>query len=124
MQDELRALIVKHCETLHREAVAIAACIDLLQPDFRGDDEPVSQAIDLAHRVKGSSGSIGFREISECARDLEFALRALFVTPQAASAEAVRDARSAWKRLKRRIDFVSPEESSLFAATLTKNPAL
>ncbi len=124
MQNELRALVVKHCQTLRKEAAAIAACIDLLEPEFCGDVEPISKAIDLAHRVKGSSGSIGFRDISECARGLEFALRALFVTPHATSAEAVRDARSAWKRLKRRIDSVSPEDSSLFTATLPKNPAL
>nr|WP_306268768.1 Hpt domain-containing protein [Pararhizobium sp. IMCC3301] len=71
MQDKLRVLIEKHCATLKADAVALNTA--LVRMTERSDDSAagLSDALFVAHRLKGSSGTIGFVQVSDLAHRLE-----------------------------------------------------
>ena len=77
MQEQLRALIEKHCATLAEEARAVGACLERRDGPNAPLAEVVAEAVRLVHKIKGSSGSIGFKEVSAVAQSLERLLRSI-----------------------------------------------
>jgi len=76
-QDQLRALLTKHCGTIN-ELVDRMAGLSAQASDASGDPTAlVAEIRDIAHQVKGSSGSIGFADISEAAAQLHRQLQQL-----------------------------------------------
>lgn len=72
MRDEIINLVERHCETMRQEAADIAA---LIGNETCPSGDSHTKALAIAHKLKGSSGTIGFTEISHTAQTLEDALR-------------------------------------------------
>jgi HPt (histidine-containing phosphotransfer) domain-containing protein len=76
-QDQLRALLTKHCGTIN-ELVERMAGLSAQASDAAGDPARfVAEIREIAHQIKGSSGSIGFPDISVAAAQLDSQLRLL-----------------------------------------------
>lgn len=75
MRDKIIALLERHCGTIRSEADEIEACFQNFGPE--PDDDQLQKTIYLVHKIKGSSGSLGFLPLSKVAHTLEYALREL-----------------------------------------------
>lgn len=75
MRDELIALLEKHSGTLRSEATKIETYLQNFGPD--ADNDQIQTTIYLVHKIKGSSGALGFLPLSKSANTLEYALRDL-----------------------------------------------
>lgn len=117
MQEELRALIERHCATLGTEAAAVRACLGRLDDPTADATSVIAEGADLAHKIKGSSGSIGFREISQAAQTLEYCLRALCESEAAPTGRELDKARTLATDLEERVAAITPEQSMLYNAT-------
>lgn len=73
MRDKILALLKRHCRTIRDEAAQIDACVGQLAHD--SDPAAFERAKFLVHRMKGSSGSLGFLPLSQSAELLETALK-------------------------------------------------
>ena len=116
MQTEVRQLLVRHCATLRQEIEEIGAIVAGLGSGTNGGSQGqlLSDGISRAHKMKGSSGSIGFAKVSAAARQLEADFRAANVPMAPAGAnERIAQSHAALAEL---ISTVSPEESRLFSA--------
>ena len=117
MQAEVRQLLVTHCATLRREIEEVGTILrGLDQGAGTAQESPLlAAAIARVHKIKGSSGSIGFMKVSAAARDLETALRAAARNRSPATAARGDVARN-HAALADLIATVRPEDSRLFAA--------
>ena len=71
MKDEILALVGRHCETVRRESMEIA---DLVPPGAAPTAAVRATLAARIHKLKGSSGTIGFKEISTACREIETVL--------------------------------------------------
>ncbi len=111
LQDDLRALIVRHCETLKRESEAVADCVTRAC-GRDGDDLALASAKAIAHRIKGASGSIGFPLVSTMAAALDDRLRA--VDGRALSPAERTEILERLEDLRGAIAILRPESSQLY----------
>ena len=77
MQNELRVLIERHCATIRQYTDAIGG---YLKEGLFGDTvsrQALIEAEKVAHQLKGSSGSIGFSDVSAAAASLDDQLKTL-----------------------------------------------
>ena len=116
MQEQLRALIERHCLTLVSEAAAVRACLARLADPAADRAAVVAEGTGLAHKIKGSSGSIGFGEISQAAQALEFYLRELARLEGALDEAQVGRAIGLGRDLEARTAAIRPENSALYDA--------
>ena len=84
MRDKIIALLERHCGTIRAEAIEIDACFRSFGTVTQGDH--IEKTIYLVHKIKGSSGSLGFLALSNAAHTLEYALRDLDEQPDRAQA--------------------------------------
>lgn len=123
MQDELRAIIVKHCDTLRAEARSITDSLDEMVQPGSDAEACLRVAIGHAHKIKGSSGTIGFAEVSLQAKAFEMILRAFSRLDPPPSASEVEAARFLGAGLNATVAGLQPTDSSLFNADLTTRAA-
>lgn len=116
MQDEIRALVTRHCSTLKAEMAAVSRNMERLSGESPvAVDQALSGGIEAAHKIKGSSGSIGFKNISDAAALLEASLRR--VRDSGRYEEPIRtEVEQEVLALHDLVEHVRPEDSSLFAA--------
>lgn len=112
MQDEIRALLKRHCTTLNHEFDELCAALPPV-PSPRAD---LSQAIAVTHKIKGSSGSIGFADISASAAQLEQALKQAALTGRELGAVAMKNL----AELEALVRGATPEMSRLYNADFTR----
>jgi chemotaxis protein histidine kinase CheA len=122
MQDQLRALVTKHCETLTVELLEIKTCLDGLGQSDAADADAIAKGFAHAHKVKGSSGTLGFAEISAAAETLEHCLRDLDRNGAAIGPSERELIFGHYDHLARLISTISPEQSSLFNAQFPAGP--
>lgn len=77
MKEQLRALVAKHCRTIAYEAEAIRLCLNCFDQSATTKQDMLAEAIQHAHKIKGSSGTLGFPDISAAAACLERHFRVL-----------------------------------------------
>lgn len=116
MQEQLRALVTKHCETLACELLEIKTCLDGLGQPVTADADAIANGYAHAHKVKGSSGSLGFAEISAAAETLEHCLRDLGRSGAAVGPSERELIFGHYDLLARLINAIEPEQSTLFNA--------
>lgn len=110
MRDQILDLVSRHCDTLRREAADIAATMPAVRADDPGGRASLVASV---HKLKGSSGSIGFAEISASAKLMEDVLRgAVGRTFTAAERERLSGLHTT---LQDSIARIAPEQSTLFA---------
>ncbi len=115
MQDELRALITRHCGTIAGKVESLAGMVTSLKHGSSHTGETLVMAIALTHEIRGSAGSIGFRDVFKTASALEDSLKVLSKTGREASDETF-ERMNALANLALNL---RPEVSSLFDADLS-----
>ena len=118
MQKELRELISRHCLTLTVELEDISQCLARLDAPGASPGPIVAEAIGLSHKIKGSSGSLGFSSISAAASLLEHYLRGLNPEAKALTYEEQEGIRDHLSCLDRLIHSASPKDSALYNAQI------
>nr|WP_319515455.1 Hpt domain-containing protein [uncultured Cohaesibacter sp.] len=118
MIDQLRKLIARHCETLQREEREIEQTVTEILASEEPSPELVQQAIAKAHKLKGGSGTIGFRDISETAAGLERTLKMVAQLSGPLPVEVKDEIAKLFAKLADLIGAVQPEQSDLFNVQL------
>ena len=114
----LRALILRHCAIRgtcqragsHRESL----------PDAGDHQVQIAEGRALADQITGSSGSIGFDEISVLAADLESKFLELQGPGQSADHTGLAEVASLYRKLESAAQATSPEHSRLYNTDLSK----
>ena len=73
MREQITALVERHIDTIRAEAAGLERDLRALGAGGTG----LSDVVRRAHTLKGSSGSLGFAQVSRAAETVEHALRAL-----------------------------------------------
>jgi HPt (histidine-containing phosphotransfer) domain-containing protein len=107
-QDAIRALIEKHCATLRGEASDITSALSHWSD---APDLACARAIKATHKIKGSSGTIGFHDVSMIAEQLEYAFRALEDEEEALLTREIYDLTHS---LTETVSGLDPAQSSLY----------
>nr|WP_321456576.1 Hpt domain-containing protein [uncultured Cohaesibacter sp.] len=118
MIDQLRALITRHCDTLKSELSDIENELYKISEDKGDHKELAKQASEMVHKIKGSSGSIGFQDVSSLSLSLELALKELIACPEPIPASVYEKIGEDFIELADRIEALKPEQSSLFNAQI------
>ncbi len=111
MRERILELVTRHCATLRQEGADIDAFLRAAGPAPDGDAR--AGIVATAHKLKGSSGSIGFMRVSALAGDIESLLRDAGDRPlghPVSQRLAVLHT-----ELQSNIDAISPEQSTLLA---------
>ena len=119
LQTELEALIARHCDTLRRESAEIGSSIARLGDTDVDPAAVVAEATGLAHKLKGSSGSIGFRDVSKTAEALEHRLRSIAGTSVPPSEDDTAEILELFRALEALVAQISPEDSALHGSEIT-----
>jgi HPt (histidine-containing phosphotransfer) domain-containing protein len=114
LHDDLTEVLVRHRGWLAVRLEEIAACMEASLSPAAQTGTKLGHALEIVHQIKGTSGSIGFREVSSAAEALEAHLKSLAArrdadTPDEATARA-------WDllaRLQEDADRAEPERSTL-----------
>ena len=120
MQEQLRALIRRHCATLADELEAVRGCLSRIDGGDEARARAVAEGIALTHKIKGSSGSIGFQEISASSAKLELCLRSLIADDHRLEPTRRHELDVCFQEFERLIASVTPECSSLYEQALVK----
>jgi HPt (histidine-containing phosphotransfer) domain-containing protein len=116
IRDELTAVLVRHRGWLAVRIEQIAACIDASTARSQAADHRLAHALELVHQIKGTSGSVGFVEVSQAAEALESHLKSMAAEPDAGPAdEAVARAWDLLAALQARADSARPDRSKLLS---------
>lgn len=114
LEDRLRALIAHHCDTLRGEAAAVAGALAGWAADTPPSTVALLEAAAAAHKIKGSSGTIGFHGVSDLAKALDDHLRGLARAGAQASVADCERAVELNTRLQAAVATLRPEHSVLF----------
>ena len=121
MGDELRRLIERHCRSLKKLADEVGLHLALIANGGAVRRAELDRVLDVAHQINGSSGSIGFIEISESAADLEDQLKMLSnLDPEHSADSLILAAMASFERLRRLVDNLTPQQSALFDIDLSR----
>lgn len=118
MQDKLTGLIEKHCVWLARTVSSIEAFLCTADGDDECRSLAVSEALSLTHQITGSSGSVGFGDVSAAAAVLEEHLKMLHLGALALTSSQMFRALALHSDLKRAAEAVRPETSTLYGVNL------
>ena len=119
MQDQLRALISRHCAWLTGQISDIAAALGALEAGSGAPRDVLRQAIELTHQISGTSGSMGFAEVSEAASDLEYHLLDVETRGLAIDASEIARILALFVALETVSSGLRAERSSLYDADLS-----
>jgi len=114
MQDRLRQLINRHCTWLHDTMPALRHNLLPLITQGQADCEAVRAAKVMSHQIKGSSGSVGFGEISAAATELDNHLSKLMQAGSPAGADERKLLENLCIKLANIVATVTPETSALY----------
>jgi HPt (histidine-containing phosphotransfer) domain-containing protein len=117
MQEQLRALVVRHHANLLEQIAVISRLLD--EQDEHGDACPrVEEAQGISHQLKGTAGSMGFPDVGAAACALDDSLKALKRESDAAA--RLRTSLDLLDTLRRVADATTPEMSTLYNADLAQ----
>ena len=114
MQAEILQLLERHCQTLRTEIDELAGRLAWVDGESGPDGARLAEDIARVHKIKGSSGSIGFSDVSTAARDLEFALRKV-AEKGAGNPSTRQEIRQCLTAFAEKIADTRPEHSRLYA---------
>ena len=114
MKEQLRALIARHCEALRADLVTFETALTTLADEPEPDTDRLAACIATAHRLKGTSGTVGFDAISTAARDLEMLLRSIESGALAFDGPAREMLSARFETLKALAIAAHPEQSRLY----------
>ncbi|MYM57441.1 Hpt domain-containing protein [Thalassovita mangrovi] len=115
-QDKLRGLIALHCASLREEVQDLREVLARLRPPAGEAGGAISEGAGLVHKIKGSSGSIGFHEVGAVAQELETLLRGLERAGGTPDAGGIARALALVSELDALVAELRPEQSALYHA--------
>ncbi len=118
MEEQLRELIIKHCKTLEVELEAIRQCVKRLDDHAIPAIDTIKEGIEVTHKIKGSSGSIGFADISAASEILEHYFRSFPENIKTLDDKARQKLAHHFQTLEQLVTTITPENSSLFNVSL------
>ena len=118
--EKLLAILARHCASLTTEIPLIGTKFS--QAMLAGDryEELARETVELVHKVTGSSGSLGFRELSSAARDFEEALNESAKSDHAPDEPGIRELHRLFSQMQTLADQTKPEDSPLFGVDLSQ----
>lgn len=119
MQDQLRALIARHCAWLGPQVAEIAKALGQLKADDGASSAVLRQAIGLNHQIAGTSGSMGFGTVSDAAGSLEQLLLAIAESGTPPASSQCAQILAHFSALQAASSGLQPEHSSLYDADLS-----
>lgn len=114
MQDKLRQLISRHCTWLHDTMPALKHNLSPLITEGQADCDAVRAAKVISHQIKGSSGSVGFKEISTAATNLDNHISKLMQATSLAEPDDRQLLENLCQELANIVATVTPETSALY----------
>lgn len=117
IQAKMRELIATHCCNLREEASQVRDALSRLSDpnaDFR---DAVADGLSRVHKIKGSSGTIGFSDVSALAQSLEDQLRRLYDAGAEPGARSKAHVLALGDELSARVAIIRPEQSTLYDLT-------
>lgn len=123
VQDKLRSLIKVHCVTIKDSVKELEASLaQLYGHTDRQSELIIEDARGLTHQLKGSSGSIGFRDVSNAAAILDDYLKSISGMDRSLTDFELQRVFHMLDKLKRETVTLSPEHSSLYNAQFDQPP--
>jgi HPt (histidine-containing phosphotransfer) domain-containing protein len=116
MQEQLRALVVRHHANLFEQIAVISRLLD--EQDEHGVGPRVEEAQGISHQLKGTAGSMGFPDVGTAACALDDSLKAL--KREGVTAARLRTSLDLLDALRRVADATTPEMSTLYNADLSQ----
>lgn len=117
MQDQLKALIERHCHTIRMTVETVGINLELGCGTPGGRLNSLVEAESLTHQLKGSSGSLGFPHVSITASALNEHLKHLCAAGRALSGPEKDRLFVLYEALKSTTTTVSPDNSNLYPRT-------
>lgn len=111
IKEKLFQLVEKHCETIASEAKALSAFMRSNHSDF--DLETLQKCHFLAHKLKGSSATMGFERTSHLAEQLEQKLKTYLESKRLPSIENYSLLQAINVALQETLSSISPDQSTL-----------
>lgn len=120
VREQIRALLQRHCTTIKAQVEEVEAALSgvVTSEDHQAASIRVAQG--LTHQIKGTSGSMGYRETSAAAATLDQTLKALLTDTGSISPAQLQHALDLLRDLQRHARNASPEASSLYSADLPR----
>jgi HPt (histidine-containing phosphotransfer) domain-containing protein len=115
MQNELRVLIERHCTTIRQYTDLIGGYLEEGLYDSPASNRAlIIEAEKIAHQLKGSSGSIGFADVSAAASRLDDQLKMLCDEERYISQHEREKTAGLFQVLAEVSKTLTPDQSSLF----------
>lgn len=112
--DQIRALLERHCSQLGADIGLIGSKISHAISDGRPCPAAIQEAVSLTHQVTGTSGSLGFSELSAIAAKLESELNNIVVSGERLDERAADAVNKLFLELQMAADNTRPSDSKLF----------
>ena len=116
--DRLRELIIRHCASLRANADLLAGFVARMSDPGNLSGQPARDALHMAHQIAGGGGSIGFREISVLASDIEHALEPIVAVNGTASSAQSETIAALVRELQAATAALRPEMSTLYGVNV------
>ena len=117
MQEQLNLLIEKHCASIQGTVSEIGNLLKQISTNSSANGLAIVQDAEaLAHQLKGSSGTAGFREICEAATALDDHLKVLCRGEAESVANGMGESMKLFGRLDQATRGVTPSASTLYRA--------
>jgi len=118
--EQLQALLTRHCTSLAANITSIGAKFSQAMLAGEHYRELTNETAELVHLVNGSSGSLGFRELSSVAQTFEEALNESAEFDVAPSEAEILGLHSLFSEMQRIAEQTKPEDSHLFGIDLSQ----
>jgi HPt (histidine-containing phosphotransfer) domain-containing protein len=120
MQGQLNLIIEKHCVSIKQTVSSLGKMLGAIQRQATANQQTaITDAEALAHQLKGGSGTLGFREISQAATMLDDNLKALCKENQQDILDGIGQAIELFSALDRAAREATPRCSTLYHADST-----
>ena len=116
-QEQLRDLLKRHCASLLDQVEILDKLISQNYGASAQSSAPIAKAQNITHQIKGTSGSMGFLEISCVASKLDDKLK-LLAKQDSISQLQLRSPRELLVRLRKIAGQATPQKSTLYDADL------
>jgi HPt (histidine-containing phosphotransfer) domain-containing protein len=117
MQEKLNRLIEKHCASIKHTVSQVGGLLAQIRDGAASAPlDSVCEAEALAHQLKGSTGTVGFREVCEAATALDDHLKILCRADSEAVINGIGDTMLLFDRLSAIVSTITPSASTLYKA--------
>lgn len=120
VQEQLRDLLLRHCATIRNQVAEIGLQLEQISEPHTDQLASIKSILGIAHQIRGTSGSMGFQDVSALAAALEGSLRGLEVGPSPLADERLQPAFELLQRLRDLARDTTPDMSPLYHADVSR----